>query len=184
MSAWRSIPAPNLRSELVAASHMVHYHLMAEFQVSPSLLTRFWKRVRYKPGDCWDWDGAHTSAGYGHLYAGKREDGRPAFVLAHRLAYEQEHRPIPAGFQVDHLCRNPGCVNSLHMELVTNRQNGLRGLSAIRRSHCSHGHPATPANTYIRPDRGTPECRACRKRNMDAYLRRKQLAAGLRADFD
>jgi hypothetical protein len=34
--------------------------------------------------------------------------------------YEEE---IPEGHEVDHLCRNPSCINPGHFELVTKNEN-------------------------------------------------------------
>lgn len=69
---------------------------------------------------CWEWCGELSSNGYGRVWlAGKR-------VAAHRAYYEQEIGPIPAGLQMDHLCRNKRCVNPAHLEPVTNRENQRR----------------------------------------------------------
>jgi hypothetical protein len=46
------------------------------------------------------------------------------------------------------------------------------GHANARKTHCSHGHKFTAANTYIRPDRGTRECRAC---NLARYHHRRSL---------
>ena len=89
---------------------------------------RFWSKVD-KLGDrwaCWLWTGA-TMEGYGQFsYAGQSQ-------LAHRLAYTELVGPIPGGMTLDHLCRTRACVNPLHLEPVTNRENILRGTTgAIR----------------------------------------------------
>jgi HNH endonuclease len=42
---------------------------------------------------------------------------------AHRMAWERKYGPIPEGMEPDHTCRNRGCVNTDHMELVTNLDN-------------------------------------------------------------
>src|SRR5215210_273025 len=63
---------------------------------------------------CWLWQLATTPAGYG-LRTDK--DGR--WTYAHRVAYEVANRKIPAGRQIDHLCRERSCVNPAHLEAVT-----------------------------------------------------------------
>jgi hypothetical protein len=55
-------------------------------------------------------------------------DGEKCY--SHRVYWERENGPIPEGLQIDHLCRNPGCVNPAHLELVTNAENTQRGLIA------------------------------------------------------
>jgi hypothetical protein len=48
-------------------------------------------------------------------------------VPAHRLFYEERYGPIPEGHQLDHLCRQPACVNPAHLEPVTQTENIRRG---------------------------------------------------------
>lgn len=86
---------------------------------------------------------------------------------AHRVSYMLAKGPISKGLEPDHLCRNPSCVNPGHLEVVTHRDNVLRGkaVTAInsRKDFCLRGHPLSGANLYLRPDRHGRECRACRK---------------------
>ena len=53
-------------------------------------------------------------------------------VLAHRVYYERHVGPVPEGLELDHLCRNPGCVNPEHLEPVTHAENIRRGYQAKR----------------------------------------------------
>ena len=66
-------------------------------------------------------------------------------MLAHRFSYERAKGVIPEGLELDHLCRNPACVNPDHLEAVSGHENVRRsdGPSAInaRKSHCPNGHP-------------------------------------------
>src|SRR6266849_5089721 len=100
---------------------------------------RFWAKV-HKTDTCWEWTGA-LWRGYGYFRT----------WIAHRVAYELLVGPIPPEKQVDHLCRNRGCVNPEHMELVTSYENILRGEGPTaankRKLVCSNGHPFTPENT-------------------------------------
>lgn len=93
----------------------------------PSVRRRFLAKVRKEPNGCWAWIGARTGqtrtdhrGGYGSFFDGERM--RPA----HRVSYEIEVGPIPAGLQLDHLCRNRACVNPDHLDPVSPRMNTLR----------------------------------------------------------
>jgi hypothetical protein len=66
--------------------------------------------------DHWWWTGWRSPAGYGKL--GSR--------WAHRLAHELLVGPIPEGWVVDHLCREPSCVNPEHLQAVTTTENWER----------------------------------------------------------
>lgn len=83
---------------------------------------RFWPRVDV--GLCWVWLGSHDR-GYGHFGV----DG--GYVRAHRWAWEALVGPIPPGLVLDHLCRNPSCVNPDHLEPVTRAENTRRGIAAL-----------------------------------------------------
>jgi hypothetical protein len=73
---------------------------------------------------CWLWQRSKDRHGYGQV----RKDGR--LVYAHRRAFERHVGPIPKGLYIDHLCRNPACVNPAHLEPVTHGENLRRGASA------------------------------------------------------
>lgn len=122
------------------------------------LSTRFWTKVD-SSGDCWEWLADKTN-GYGRFVIGNNKK-----VRAHRFAYERLVGEIPEGLVIDHLCRNRACVNPKHMEVVTNRENILRGegLTAInaRKTHCNRGHKFTSENT--RPNGVNGKGRKCRE---------------------
>lgn len=66
---------------------------------------------------CWLWCKSMRSDGYGQVLSGR------AKIPAHRHIYERLIGPIPDELQLDHLCRNPRCVNPAHLEPVTQREN-------------------------------------------------------------
>lgn len=71
-------------------------------------------------------------------------------VKAHRHIYELWRGPIPAGLQIDHLCRNPSCVNPGHLEAVTAWENQARStITSVGKTHCPQGHPYAGENLRI-----------------------------------
>lgn len=112
---------------------------------------------------CWLWTASLDGKGYGQISM----NGRPR--RAHRVVYEAERGPIPAGLDLDHKCRNPVCVNPDHLEPVTRAVNLARGIgnrAALKaKTHCKNGHEYSGANVVIqaRPDRkySTRRCVAC-----------------------
>lgn len=88
---------------------------------------RFWAKVE-EFADCLLWTGRVDRGGYGSFWVGgKRYPNGGNSVSAHVWAWEQEHGPVPEGLELDHLCRNPACVNINHLELVTHKVNCSRG---------------------------------------------------------
>jgi hypothetical protein len=107
---------------------------------------------------CIQWIGATNPKGYGTTtYKGQA-------WLAHRLMYSEVVGPIPEGMVIDHLCRNPSCVNVKHLEPVTNEENlarGLRPWGSKPVTHCPRGHEYTPDNTSVGKNGGRT-CRKCK----------------------
>jgi len=122
---------------------------------------RFWRLVS-KTESCWLWTGGKTQGaqGYGCFQVNHVN------YRAHRLAYELLRGPIPIGLQLDHLCRNPSCVNPDHLEPVTARENTLRGIgpSAVvyRTRVCMNGHDLNSSPVYTWPS-GKRVCILCRR---------------------
>lgn len=131
----------------------------AEPTVRPSRDERFWTHV-VKTDTCWLWDGAPSRKGYAQF---RNAEGRQLPV--HRYSYELCVGPVPAGMQLDHLCRVHHCVNPEHLEPVTPRENLMRGqtLAAANaaKTACKRGHPYTPENTYEHS--GRRHCRPCQR---------------------
>lgn len=112
---------------------------------SPIRPWRFFPKV-IKGDGCWEWRGKHNAKGYA-IY-GK--------TLAHRVAYQLEHGEIPEGLEIDHLCRNRGCVNPAHLEAVPHAVNVERA----KRDECRNGHPYVDGSFYTRRN-GGKVCKKC-----------------------
>jgi len=129
-----------------------------------------------KLGDCWIWQGYKDRLGYGRVqYKNKK-------WLAHRLAYTMFVGAVPENKDLDHLCRNPSCVNPQHLEPVSHRTNVLRGASPLARyallTQCSKGHELSGDNLRIRirPGNIGRECIQCNKDRLKAWHRAKRLS--------
>ena len=117
---------------------------------------------------CWEWDKAKDSLGYGRVWVNEKA------MLVHRVAYEAIIGPIPAGMELDHLCRNPKCYNPEHLEAVTHAENMRRGSSFNKnKTHCPQGHLYSGRNLIIESQRYR-RCRICKNAQSRAYtIRRK-----------
>lgn len=80
---------------------------------------RFAAKLRVDNG-CLLWTGCTNSRGYGVVGL------RGARFLTHRVAYETVIAPIPAGWEVDHLCRRRLCCTPAHLEAVSGAENRRR----------------------------------------------------------
>mgnify|MGYP001582768879 CR=1 FL=1 len=124
-------------------------------------IERFWRHVVIEPtSGCWLWTGARYPGGYGVMGRGRTDEGN---IRVHRFAYLHYRGDIPVGLEPDHLCRVRHCANPWHLELVTRRENFLRGehptAVRFRSGLCKYGH--SMADAYR--DRGARACRTCIK---------------------
>lgn len=141
------------------------------------LPSRFWNKVQLAPcellpTECWQWTASLTRKGYAQFYVGSKKDGTNRMATAHVLSYKTLVGPVPDGKQLDHLCRNRGCVNPQHLEPVTGSVNCLRGLTGINvvsreraKTHCPQGHPYDETNTLFGKN-GSRQCRTCARERM------------------
>lgn len=116
--------------------------------------------MQNKSDNCWLWSGARRGDGRGQVFRKTK---------AHRYVYEQLVGPIPEGLQIDHLCKNVGCVRPDHLEPVPEIVNHNREFGIWKNGGtCHRGHERTPENRtkrYMRGDgRLTAEfCKPCNR---------------------
>ena len=130
-------------------------------------IERFWEKVCITE-TCWLWIGAKNRRGYGAFHLGTNLNKE-----AHRFAYETLIGDVPIGKELDHLCRNPSCIKTEHLEPVVHFTNVQRGDSPpshnIKKSHCPRGHPYDLTNTFW-TRRGGRMCKECnRQHSRDNY---------------
>src|SRR3972149_1853061 len=148
-----------------------------------ALLATLRRNLTAEDGGCIVWTGSRDRRGYGRCYVGLRQGrGRNASVTkrAHRVAYEMCVGPIPAGAELDHLCRNRACCNPMHLEPISHRENVLRGSSPIAvnstKTTCPLGHEYY---SYTFPDgRTVRRCRTCHNDNRRAHGRGRGRGGG------
>lgn len=127
---------------------------------------RFWSKVSEGPRGCWVWIGRCSPAGY-PLFKFENKT-----VRAHRWLFERVYGAVPAGFELDHLCRIRHCVRPSHLEIVTHKENMRRGIRA-QQTHCHRGHPLDGDNLRLN-GQGGRVCKAChleRTRQRRAHLK-------------
>lgn len=141
-----------------------------EIPITERDVERFFAKVRITgPEECWEWTAGQGTGGYGSFRLGPKPG---TDIHAHRFAYTALIGQIPGGLQLDHLCRNRGCINPAHLEPVTLAENVLRGAGITAahaaQTHCIHGHAFDEKNTRMRPSGGR-DCRTCARDKRREY---------------
>lgn len=119
-----------LRSEhtCYCRSHHQRFMWFGSMTDEVSTLIRFGRHITLGDGGCWVWTGSVKPNGYGQFHV----TGGLANTHAHRASWELHRGEIPAGLQIDHLCRNIRCVNPDHLEPVPHKVNQARRAAHYR----------------------------------------------------
>ena len=130
---------------------------------------RFWSKIEIKnSANCWNWKSTLNNKGYGRYWNGQlSKNGKKVMTYAHRMVYEKIIGKIPEGMTLDHLCRNPKCVNPSHLEPIPMKENILRGIGLTatnaRKTICEKGHPLV--KSPYKSHHGGRICPICIKAN-------------------
>ncbi len=141
-------------------------------EINPEV--RFFAKIEENPETgCWNWNASLDKDGYGRFHW----DAARKTVRAHQFAYSYFREPIPAGLELDHLCRNRQCANPEHLEAVPHRVNVDRGEMYLingSKTHCPQGHPYDEENTYNwvhkRTGQNRRQCRTCRHARLSGQI--------------
>lgn len=122
-------------------------------------IQRFLKKIKIAENGCWLWI-ASLNPVFGYsAFRYNQQCGN-----GHRFIWLYLYGSIPKGLEIDHLCRNRACVNPKHLELVTHKENLLRGdtfqARNAKKTQCPQGHPLDGSNIYKQKD-GKRRCRIC-----------------------
>lgn len=127
--------------------------------------------------DCWLWSGCLNAQGYGVISVNGK------VLRAHRMMYECSIGAIPLNKELDHLCRNPSCINPAHLEPVTHKENVNRGTASIVRTlkklerlYCKNKHLMFGRNLRITPQ-GYYRCKTCHR--ISERVRRAELSENI-----
>lgn len=131
-----------------------------------TLRDSFFSQIQKLEDGCWNWTG--FKAGRNSAYGGFSLNSHKS-TGAHRVSYVLHKGDIEEGMTIDHLCRNPLCVNPEHLDMVTTAENNRR--LALTITHCPQGHEYTPENSFIRYGGGR-QCKSCSRETTRAWRAR------------
>jgi len=150
-------------------------------EISPDVLERFWSKTTtdhafwFNGTQCRIWTAAirnrDETPHYGRLAI--RIAGKSQWWLAHRFSYTVAYGEIPAGLEIDHLCRRSLCVEPLHLEAVTGCENRRRAeLHRVYQLTCSEGHLLI---AHHRKGNSPAVCRQCVRDKTRTYLEDREV---------
>lgn len=165
---WSTCAATNPTSSITANGGLGMKPTVNRFRVPKTRIVippRVAERAatRYETdGECWI--STYSTASHGYAQIGWSEEGRDKVVTAHRAAWVyHNHKQIPDGYTVDHLCKNRRCVNPQHLRALPNFENARRTFGRDwPMGTCINGH----SNKELYWDGSRYRCRPCTQERM------------------
>lgn len=102
------------------------------FNLSKNQIKNFLSKFKVSD-NCWIWDGATYSNGYGVFRVGKH------LIPAHRVSYRLYKGQLEDKLVVMHSCDNVKCVNPQHLSLGTHKDNAA-DMKAKKRHRFGENH--------------------------------------------
>lgn len=140
-----------------------------KFHISIENRNRFLSKITFNyQNNCWEWVGRLSVYGYG-MFDSRTIHKSKRIWMAHRISYALfRNLELMEDNVLDHLCRNRKCVNPEHLEIVSRRENVIRGNTIARKhmltTHCPKGHEYTMDNLLkANLRRGQRCCRECNR---------------------
>lgn len=65
--------------------------------------------------------------GYWRAMFKHRPSGYAKALMVHREVWKALYGPIPEGYEIDHLCKNRGCVNPSHLRCIDGSEHASHG---------------------------------------------------------
>jgi uncharacterized Zn ribbon protein len=117
--------------------------------------------------NCHVWLNYKNQFGYGVV----RFNGRRTVV--HRIIWEHHNGPVPAGLQLDHICRNKLCCNPAHLRAVTAKVNILASYNLAAQNAKKVICPKCNGDYTERSDGGR-YCKRCTREWTAKYVRERR----------
>lgn len=103
---------------------------LPSWDLQPVLPARFFTKFKVDPvTGCWVWTGStgfhprYRQHRYGQIILWDAKTRTRTLTTAHKFAYLHTKGPVPAGYDVDHICENKLCVKPAHLQAIPHSEN-------------------------------------------------------------